>query len=168
MFLMKDMKKTQLLTAKPFHLFAFCLLLSLQVQAVTSRLYTSKYLTSGLISCLCQDRQGFIWIGTEYGLNKFDGYHFTYYYHSQTDSTTVTDNDISSLYVDRDGTLWVGSSKGLSRYNRETDNFQRYQFPDGRTPRISTITQTADGRLLLGSSGYGLYSYPPPLHFHPL
>lgn len=161
MFLMKDMKKTQLLTAKPFHLLAFCLLLSLQVQAVTSRLYTSKYLTSGLISCLCQDRQGFIWIGTEYGLNKFDGYHFTYYYHSQTDSTTVTDNDISSLYVDRDGTLWVGSSKGLSRYNRETDNFQRYQFPDGRTPRISTITQTADGRLLLGSSGYGLYSYPP-------
>ena len=45
--------------------------------ADTGKLYTSGKLSSSLIECICQDKYGYLWIGTEYGLNKFDGYRFS-------------------------------------------------------------------------------------------
>ena len=73
---------------------AICLFVAQQLCAATSQLYTSDRLSSGLITCICQDRYGFVWVGTEYGLNKFDGYRFTTYFHSRNDSTTLIDNEI--------------------------------------------------------------------------
>lgn len=49
--------------------------------------YETDALTSSLISDICQDKDGFIWIGTEYGLNKFDGIRYTKYIHDESDST---------------------------------------------------------------------------------
>ncbi len=126
--------------------------------ANTGHLYTSDKLSSGLITCICQDQYGYIWVGTEYGLNKFDGYHFTTYFHSRNDSTTIIDNEISSLFTDREGDLWVGCSRGLVKYNYEQDNFQRYSFPDNLTPRVNSLTADANNRILIGTAGYGLYS----------
>ena len=138
---------------------AACLFGAQWCHAVSGRLYTSNRLSSGLITCICQDRYGFIWVGTEYGLNKFDGYHNYTYTHNRADSTTIIDNEISMLFVDRDGQLWVGCSKGLVRYDYEHDRFQRFYFPDNRQPRISAMMQDTSGRLLIGTAGYGLYSY---------
>lgn len=126
--------------------------------AKTGHLYTFNHMSSGLITCVCQDNYGFIWIGTEHGLNKFDGYRFTSYFHNRQDSSTLTNNEISALFTDRQGHLWVGCSKGLSRYDYEHDNFQRYTFPERLTPRISALTETREGKLLIGTAGYGLYS----------
>lgn len=138
-----------------------CLLISLSSAAQQGHLYTSDRLSSGLITCICQDRFGFIWVGTEYGLNKFDGYHFYTYNHSRTDSTSICDNEISHLFIDSEGQLWVGCAKGLVRYDYEHDNFRRYHFPDNRQPRISSMLQDKTGRLLVGTAGYGLYSMTP-------
>ena len=136
-----------------------CVLDATWCAAQPGRLYASDRLSSGLLTCICQDRYGFVWIGTEYGLNRFDGYHFDSYFYSRIDSATITDNEISTLFVDRDGQLWVGCSKGLARYDYEHDNFRRFYFPDDRQPRISSMLQEADGRILIGTAGYGLYSY---------
>jgi len=121
-------------------------------------LYPSDRLSSGLTTCLCQDSYGYIWIGTEHGLNKFDGYRFTTYYHSRTDPATLTDNEVAALFVDSHGQLWVGCARGLVRYDYDNDRFQRYHFPDHQTPRVNAITETKDGKLLIGTAGYGLYS----------
>ena len=102
-----------------------CLLWQVQSKSQTGHFYSSGRLSSSLITCICQDRYGFIWVGTEYGLNKFDGYRFTTYFHSRNDSTTINDNEISTLFVDRDGRLWVGCSRGLVSYDYEHDNFRR-------------------------------------------
>ena len=136
----------------------WCLLQVLWCRADAVRLYTSDRLSSGLVTSICQDRYGFIWIGTEYGLNKFDGYRFYSYTYSRTDSTTITDNEVSALFVDRDGQLWVGCSKGLSRYDYAHDSFQRCHFPNRLQPRISSMLQDTAGRLLVGTAGYGLYT----------
>lgn len=135
-----------------------CILITTVCRADSGHLYTPDKLSSGLITCICQDHYGYIWIGTEYGLNKFDGYRYTAYHHNQKDTTSIVNNEIASLFVDSDGQLWVGCSKGLVRYDYEHDSFYQYHFPDNRHPRVSSVVQTAEGDLLVGTAGYGLYS----------
>ena len=136
----------------------FAIALSLMVWADSGELFTSGKLSSSLINCIVQDKYGYIWVGTEYGLSKFDGYRFTNYLHNEEDTTSITDNIISDLLVDKEGNLWIGCAKGLMRYNYETNNFSRLQFPDGRKPRIYSMVESHRGDILLGTAGYGLYS----------
>ncbi len=132
-------------------------LISLFIWADNGELYTSDKLSSSLINCIVQDKYGYIWIGTEYGLNKFDGYRFTTYFHDAKDSTSINNNTISSFLVDKEGNLWVGSAKGLMRYDYEKNNFKRYHFASGRQPRIYSIIESPKGDVLIGTAGYGLY-----------
>lgn len=136
----------------------FAIALSLMVWADSGELFTSGKLSSSLINCIVQDKYGYIWVGTEYGLSKFDGYRFTNYLHNEEDTTSITDNIISDLLVDKKGNLWIGCAKGLMRYNYETNNFSRLQFPDGKKPRIYSMIESHRGDILLGTAGYGLYS----------
>lgn len=136
----------------------FAIALSLMVWADSGELFTSGKLSSSLINCIVQDKYGYIWVGTEYGLSKFDGYRFTNYLHNEEDTTSITDNIISDLLVDKKGNLWIGCAKGLMRYNYEKNNFSRLQFPDGRKPRIYSMVENHRGDILLGTAGYGLYS----------
>ena len=126
--------------------------------ADTGKLYTSGKLSSSLIECICQDKYGYLWIGTEYGLNKFDGYRFSTYIYEKDDTTTIVDNEVVKLLCDQDGRLWVGCSKGLARYDYENGNFVRYAFPDSVQPRVSALVQYSNGDILIGTAGYGLYS----------
>ena len=127
----------------------FAIALSLMVWADSGELFTSGKLSSSLINCIVQDKYGYIWVGTEYGLSKFDGYRFTNYLHNEEDTTSITDNIISDLLVDKKGNLWIGCAKGLMRYNYETNNFSRLQFPDGRKPRIYSMVESHRGDILL-------------------
>ena len=148
-----------MLTTKHFvHMLSTASLLFLATIADAAYFFPSGRLTSGLITCLCQDSLGYVWIGTEYGLNKFDGYRFTNYFHHEGDSTSLPNNEIATFHVDDEGTLWVGCSRGLARYDRQTDSFHNYHFPDGNQPRVISLLTDADRRLLVGTAGYGLYS----------
>ena len=137
---------------------AFCLSHVL-VKAEEGILYASDQLTSTLVSSLAQDKQGFIWIGTQNGLNRFDGYRFTPYLYNKNVPTSLCHNNVSTLYVDSDGQLWVGTAKGLGRYNAATDDFTHFDMrPDtDDEPRITNIVETPQGQILVGTSGFGLY-----------
>lgn len=137
------------------------ILLVLTAWGDSGQLYTSSMLPSSLINCITQDKYGFIWVGTDYGLSRFDGYHFVNYLHHDNDSTSISDNIISSFLVDKQGRLWVGSAKGLMQYDYSNDSFRRYALPDGRNPRIYSIIEGREGNILVGSAGYGLYSIAP-------
>ena len=127
-------------------------------KAQTGIVYSGDRLSSTVITCICQDKTGYIWIGTEYGLNRFDGYRFTQYLNDPHDSTSLGYNVVSSLFCDRDGRLWVGNTRGLQRYDYATDCFVNYKFPYGHRPRVSDFAQAKDGTLFVGTSGYGLCS----------
>ena len=138
-----------------FHLSLVC------ASAQTGLFFASDRLSSTNITCICQDQVGYIWIGTEYGLNRFDGYRFIPYLSNRDDSTSLVYNVVSSLYCDRDGNLWVGTSKGLQRYDYATDRFLNYHFPDSLKPRVATICQLHNGTMLVGTSGYGIFEVDP-------
>lgn len=80
-------------------------------------------LSNTKVSNIIQDKKGFIWIGTEDGLNKFDGYYFHVYKTIEGDSLSLINNNINKLLIDSEDRLWVGSITGLQYYNAQSDNF---------------------------------------------
>ena len=83
-------------------------------------------LSQSVVTSLAKDKEGFIWIGTEDGLNQFDGIEFKIFRHDPNDSLSLPDNFISVLKPDASGNLWIGTANGLSFYNRETKVFKNY------------------------------------------
>lgn len=126
--------------------------------ADNGRLYTADQLSSSMIDYVLQDDYGYIWVGTEYGLNKFDGYRFTHFFNNKSDTTSLQDNDVSRLFVDSKHQLWIGTSKGLSRFDYQRNCFVRYSFPDGLQPRVECLMEDSEGNLLIGSAGWGLFA----------
>jgi len=95
------------------------------------RITAEDGLSQNAVLAIWQDSQGFMWFGTEGGLNKYDGYQFIVYKHDPDDPTTLSDDFVSSIYEDRDGNLWVGTRNGLNRFDRATGTFTRYQHDPG-------------------------------------
>ena len=123
-----------------------------------SRFYTSEKLSSNQITQIYQDKDGYIWIGTEYGLNKYDGYRFTTYLHDKENPNTLSSNVISCLFQDSSGTLWVGTQTGLHRYVAADNRFISVEMKGATSvPRINAIIQEDENHLLVGTAGYGLY-----------
>ncbi|MBO7439452.1 MAG: hypothetical protein J6U21_07190, partial [Bacteroidales bacterium] len=139
----------------------FALIYSLLTFVATAAAQTGYYIPSerfsgGTVSDICQDKYGFIWIATDNGLNRFDGYNFTTYNHSYEDSLTINNNIVTKLLCDRDGNLWVGTRMGLSRFDYVEENLVRYRVDPPHT-RILSILQLHNDTLLIGSSGHGVY-----------
>ena len=144
------MKRIQLLT--------IFLLLSFVAFSQTQHFYTSDQLSSNQITNICQDRTGYIWVGTEFGLNKYDGYRFTNYFHETDQAATISSNVISFLFLDSQGSLWVGTQKGLDRYDEANDQFIHVGLTGAKgVPRINYIIQEDEHHLLIGTAGYGLF-----------
>ena len=144
------MKKSLLLT--------LCLMFCLITMSQTQQFFTSDKLSSNQVTSICQDKTGYIWVGTEYGLNKYDGYRFTIYLHETAKPYSVVSNVISFLFCDADDNLWVGTQLGLDRYNRDNDQFEHIKLEGAKAlPRINHIIQEDDNHLLVGTAGYGLF-----------
>ena len=85
-------------------------------------------LSQSTVNCIYQDRRGFMWFGTQDGLNRYDGYNFKVYRHLPSDSTTLSDNYVWCIYEDSSGGFWVGTfGGGLNYLDRDSDRFTRYK-----------------------------------------
>jgi signal transduction histidine kinase/ligand-binding sensor domain-containing protein len=118
-------------------------------------------LSQNVVLSIAQDHRGFMWFGTEDGLNKYDGYQFTVYKHNPDNPTTLSDNFVSVIYQDRAGVLWIGTRNGLNRLDSSTGKFTRYEHdPDdarsiGGTWVVS-LCAGRDGALWIGTDDGGL------------
>ena len=119
--------------------------------------FTSDKLSNTNITSICQDKSGYIWIGTENGLNRFDGYKFTIYRNIPNDSTSLMFNIVNKVFCDNSGHLWVGTNHGLQRYDDTTDSFVNYGTHVFERSRISDICQLPNGDVVVGTAGYGLF-----------
>ena len=114
---------------------------------------------------ILQDHQGYIWIATEDGLNRFDGYTYKVFRADPDDPEGLTSSNIQTLFEDRQGYLWLGGYEGgISRYDPYYDRFQRFS-PDVGNSDISLLVVTAIqqdqvGTLWFGTND-GLYQYDP-------
>ena len=126
--------------------------------ANSGRLYTSNDMSSSLIRCIIQDKYGFIWVGTNYGLNRFDGYKFSTYLCNPADTTTIQDNDIVKLYPYSKEFLFVATNRGLYKYSYLTNSFQHIVLEKkDEKIRVSSLIEDRKHNLLIGTSGYGAY-----------
>ena len=107
------------------------LLNSINLRAERVRLFgPDDGLSNSHINQIYQDSKGYIWIATENGLNKFNGYEFEVYSSVPNDSTSLHGNFVSYIYEDSCGLFWVATSNGLLRYDREKNNFFRWRIGD--------------------------------------
>ena len=89
-------------------------------------LTNSEGLNDGVVRAFVQDKYGFMWIGTSYGLNRFDGINVKNFFSNHADTGSLPDNFIQSLYCDTKGNIWIGTGKGLSRYDYSRNIFINY------------------------------------------
>ncbi|MBA6417811.1 hypothetical protein H4J50_17570 [Colwellia sp. 6M3] len=90
------------------------------------RISIAEGLSQSYVYDITQDQNGFIWIATQDGLNRYDGKNFVYYRHDSTDKKSIADNFIRKIFIDNKNVLWVGTNEGLSRYNESLDNFDNF------------------------------------------
>ena len=117
-----------------------------------------------MILDIAQDHQGYIWIGTEDGLLRYDGYAFVTYSNIPGDSTSLSQNRVEKLYVDFTGDLWIGSKSDLDRYNPACDCFFRYSVkgsPTGyrQAGQVNGFAEDKNNNLWIGAHQGGLFRY---------
>lgn len=108
------------------------------------------------VLCMAQDQQGFIWMGSGSGLNRYDSKTFRVYKNDQEKSASISGNYISSILNDSKNNLWVGTLSGLNKYNSEKDNFTNY-LHDERKESISNnyikcIYEDKKGKIWVGTT----------------
>ncbi len=131
------------------------------------KITTEAGLSQSSVLCILQDREGYMWFGTEDGLNRYDGYFFTVYIPEPDNPYSLSSNRIFSLYEDHSGTLWIGTNGGgLNRFERETGRFYNYRNNDETSLSITddnvyTIYEDRSSTLWIGTLGGGLNRMVP-------
>ena len=112
-------------------------------------------LSESVVNALIQDEKGYIWMGTGFGLNRFDGHDFTTYF--QEDG--LKSAQINTLYKDEENKLWIGTSQGLHWYSHTSDSIH-YVSEVPAKPIIS-LFEDSQNRIWLGTEEEGIYLYTP-------
>jgi ligand-binding sensor domain-containing protein/signal transduction histidine kinase len=112
------------------------------------------------VKTILQDRTGFMWFGTQGGLNRFDGYRFKTFRSDPSDPASLPDNYVQASYEDGEGRLWFGTRGGLVRFDETSQKFIRYPFVSGSEPvarnrAVAAIVGDGAGGLWVGT-GEGL------------
>ena len=89
------------------------------------RLDTQDGLSSSQVNTIFKDSRGYVWIGTPYGLNRYDGYRVRTFYSNKRDTTTMRDNYTDRIYEDKDGLLWLHQGMNYCIYNPSDESFER-------------------------------------------
>jgi ligand-binding sensor domain-containing protein/signal transduction histidine kinase len=124
-------------------------------------------LTQSTVNCILQDSRGFMWFGTDDGLNRFDGYGFVVYRHDPQDPQSPSHNLITSLHQDPEGAIWIGTyGGGLDVFDPQTGIWRHYQHnPDDPQSlsdnKVRAIHQDRSGILWIATHGGGLNVFDP-------
>ena len=128
------------------------------------RLSGSAGLSQTRVAWVVQDNLGFIWFGTQYGLNRYDGYRSKVFKHEAGRSNSLSCVYVRSLFVDHSGTLWVGCDRFLDKYEPITETFTHYRIdteaPSHLPTPIERINEDDAGILWLATAR-GLYRLDP-------
>lgn len=95
--------------------------ISAQQQIYFDHFNVEKGLSQNSVLTIIQDKEGFMWFGTQYGLNRYDGYRFKIYRNTGL-KNAISANEINYLFNDREQNLWVATSNGLNKYNPEKED----------------------------------------------
>ncbi len=152
-------------------IFSLLLIASLILFNINGQQYNLKFkhltnaegLGNNNVLSICVDYKGFLWIGTEDGLDKYDGYGFTIYRKEENNPNSLSQNYCWTIYEDNEKNLWIGSRNGLNLYNREYDNFNSFFIDSAQKLNkteyfIQSIFEDSHKHLWIGTSR-GLFQF---------
>jgi AraC-like DNA-binding protein/CheY-like chemotaxis protein len=132
------------------------------VQPAYQTISTAQGLSQGMVFDILQDQEGFIWVATKNGLNRYDGYSFKVFSTDPYDPKSLSSNTVLKLFEDSKGRIWVGKQDaGLSVYDKRSGKFVRIanQVSDPASlsgNNIRLMDELSDGRMLVAADGAGL------------
>ncbi|NER11935.1 helix-turn-helix domain-containing protein [Leptobacterium flavescens] len=126
-------------------------------------------LSQSSVTCILKDSRGFMWFGTEDGLNKYDGHEFTIYRHQPDNPKSLSSSYINAILEGNDGSLWIGTKDGLNYFDAPTETFIRYKHDPSDVHslshnKVNSLFITDKRKLLIGTS-QGLNIYDPESGF---
>ena len=145
-------------------------------QQIFEHITTAHGLSNNMVNSILQDREGFYWIGTTDGLNRFDGSDFRVFRNEKNSSQSLAHNLCNDLLEDKEGNIWIATYNGVSVYKRKEGRFQNIylQHPGYKSDilnRISFLAKDGDENIWIGgrllcqynkkSSAFQYYSYDP-------
>ena len=129
-----------------------------------TRLSTSDGLSQTRVSQIVQDDRGFIWFGTQFGIDRYDGYGFKVFAHEAGRVNSLAGAYVYSLFKDRAGMLWIGCNRVLDRFDPRTETFTHYRVETDELSNLGStvvhISQDRNGLLWL-ATGTGLHRLDP-------
>ncbi|MBD2705862.1 histidine kinase [Spirosoma sp. BT702] len=117
-------------------------------------------LSVNIINCFLQDRDGFLWVGTYDGVNRYDGNQFVQFKHKRMDSHSLLNNTVHDLCEDQQGNIWMAVEEGISRYDKKTGKFTNITTVNTRALGLcNNILCDRTGDIWFTSSRIGLFQY---------
>lgn len=130
---------------------AMCISLCAQPAIKFHSITTKDGLAGDIVYALHQDKQGFLWIGTHRGLNRYDGYSFKLYAYDPSDTNSISGNHIHCIKEDVEGVLWLATNKGLNSLNPTTGKIKHYPQPAGMPDYMLDILPVNDSVMLINA-----------------
>ncbi len=130
-------------------------------------------LSHSWVHSIFQDKYGFMWFGTDDGLNRYDGYNFRVYRNNFQDQNSISSSIVMAMLEDSKGDLWIGTRQGLNLFDRGKERFIRHH--KFLQQEISSIVEDKERNLWIGTTNDlfrldfksdSLYSYPPNIISH--
>ncbi|WP_170124416.1 two-component regulator propeller domain-containing protein [Breznakibacter xylanolyticus] len=117
---------------------------------ISFRYYTTAQgLSHNFVDCMHLDSKGFLWVGTWYGLNRFDGYQFEQYHYNPQHRKGLSGTFVYALNEDKWGHIWIGTDKGLDLFSYRTDSIHHHRLAE--TPQsLTTIERENDSTMWVG------------------
>ena len=140
---------------------------SYQGDLIFKKISIEQGLSQSSINAVLEDKFGFIWIGTDDGLNLYDGYGFKIFKHDPKNKNSIPGNIITSLLEDKSGKIWIGTDiSGLGVYDRFKGEFTHFvrtnkNFKGPFSNNITTLFEDNEGLIWIGTLDGGLSSYDP-------
>ena len=131
------------------------------------RISIEEGLSQSTVYSIIQDHKGFLWFGTDDGLNRYDGYSFKVFMHIPGEESTISNNRVIALLEDSQNRLWVGTiGGGLNKYDWRTDQFIAYKNVPSNpnslsNDRIMAICEDPSGKIWVGTADGGLNLFDP-------
>ncbi len=157
---------------KNFLLFAYCTRLSLALLTAQNAHFESLTiehgLSQGMVFDILQTRDGFLWIATKNGLNRYDGYNFKVYSHDPFDPNAIADDNVALLFEDSRGWLWAGTvNKRLDVFDAQTGRFHHLPLHFDISPKASpqpicNMAEAPDGSVWVLYPGGDLFRISIP------
>ena len=153
--------------------FSFLFLLITPILAQQPSLYFKRLdrtngLSNNKVNCILQDRRGFTWIGTDDGLNRYDGNNFLIFKNIPGESSSLSGNTITDIHEDKDGVLWIATADGgITRYDHRLapeKKFRQFKHQPGDTTSIpvnivNALQEDKNGDLWLATSGAAILRF---------